>query len=281
VGGDYIYYVRLLTFEFTGAPPLSPVSVPLFDTILTILYANARFVFSGLTVLVASSIWLIRHRNTGTFLLLWCLFASGVLMGAAVGSLYSVPQVFRFAAWLSMLAPYFACFLISRRKGKPWLLNTSQVRAVKVAMLGALVLSIVAVYPMTPLYPKWTDAKPVLEDVEANTIYCVSGVNFLASFSPVYSSRPITTTPRIFADMYSLHPKFTHLDWTGVVSTNLESVTSLSELRNQIVVFDLERSGRQTLPMRAVVLPLLSGGLRTGTLGMVYSNGSFYVAMAP
>jgi hypothetical protein len=113
-----------------------------------------------------------------------------------------------------------------------------------------------------------------------NTIYCISGVNFFVSFYPVNSSQPVTTTPRISADMHSLDPKFMNLDSAGVISTKLESVKSLSELRNQILVFDVERSGRQTLQMRTVVLPLLLGSLRD-TLSVVYSNGFFYVAMAP
>ena len=282
VGGNYFYYVHLLTFEFTGAPALSSVGVPLFDTVLTILYADARFIFSGLMVLVASSIGLIRHRKTGAFIFRWWLFASGGLMGAAVGLGYYAPQILRFASYVSMLAPYFACFLISRQKSKPWLLNTSQVRAIKVAMLAALVLSMIAVYPMSPLYPKWTDGKPVLEDGMANTIYCISGVKFLDSFFPLSSPRALMTTEteRIFADMYSLDPRFTNLDLAGVISTNLDSATSLSELRNHTVAFDVQRSGRLTLRMRTVVLPLLSGGLRD-TLGLVYSNGFFYVAIGP
>lgn len=280
VGENYVYYVNQLIQEFSGfsgPPALSPVSVPLFDTVLIILYANARFIFSGLMALVASLVGLIRHRKTEAFLFYWWLFASAALIGALVGLQFAGYQMYRFAAYASMLAPYFVCFLISRRKGKPWLLNTSHVRAIKIAVLAALVLSMVAVYPMSPLYPKWTDGKPVFEDGLANTIYRISGANFVDSFYPVQSSQHLITTTLIFPVMYSLNPKFTNLAQSGVISAYLDS-GHFTRLGNRIVVFDVERAGRQTLTMRTVVRPLLWRGLND-TLSLIYSNGSFYVAM--
>lgn len=270
-------FVHLLTFRPSGARPLSPVTVPFFDIVLTVLYAYARFIFSGVVALVASSVVLIRHRTTGIFLFFCSLFGAALLMGVIIGTGIYIPSVYRFASYVSMIAPYFACFLISRGKGQPWLLNTRRVRVVKVVIVAVLVVSTVAVYPLTPLYPKY-DGNPVLEDNSVNTIYCLSGVNFFGSFYPLDSSPPVITTGRIFADMYSLYPEFTNLRYS-IISTSLDDVTSLSELRNQMVVFDVERSGTQNLQMRTVVLPLLSGGLRD-TLSVVYSNGFFYVAMA-
>jgi hypothetical protein len=143
-------------------------------------------------------------------------------------------------------------------------------------MLAALVVSMVAVYPLTPLYPKY-EGKPMLEDNDVITIYCVSGVEFLGSFYDVNSGQSVITTHSIVSDMYSLYyPKFinSHID------NSLGDIGSLAELRNRIVVFDVEQSGIQTLRMRTLVLPLLSVGLG-GTLGVVYSNGFFYVGMAP
>lgn len=277
LGPNFLAVVRYLILDLFQVNPLpSAAKVPFIDVVQTILYENARFVFSGLMALVASSVSIRRYRITGTFVFFWWLLVAAVLMGGTILLGYSAPNASRFASYASLVTPYFVCFLISRKKNRAWLLDASQLRLIKVAMFAALIVSMVAVYPVTPLYPKYA-GEPVLEDNLVNSIYVISGVSFFSSFYAVSSFQPVVTTPRIFFQMSSLHPELTHLD---SIRDNLENVTSPTELSNQLVLFDMGRSGPETFQMRMVVLPLLSASLKD-RLGVVYSNGFFYVAVAP
>ena len=150
------------------------------------------------------------------------------------------------------------------------LLSVPRGGIVKVMMLATLIVSMVAVYPITPLYPQ-SGGNPILDDNSANTIYTMSALRY---FFSVYSSDPVITSERIFWQLRSLDPGLTHLGW-NTISPRLEDVTSPVELKHELVLFDTGgKSGTSTLAMRA-----LAPDLRN-TLGVVYSNGFFYIALA-
>jgi len=275
MGPSYVPVLALADFQFTqGTLVISPFQIPFLDVVQTLLFGVTRYIFSGLIALVASLIGLMRYRKTRAFLLFWWLFAAAVLMGVTIVLGFAVTQVYRFVSYASMVAPYFVCLLVSRRKSKAWLLDASRLKLIKATMLAALVLSMIAVYPMTPLYPKY-DGKPILEDNTVNSIFSISGVKFFYSHYAVNSSQSLLTTSGPYSQIISLHPEFTNL---GSISIELSGVHSLTELRNRVIVFDEGKSGINDLGMREIVLPLLSDGERDGTLSVVYSNGFFYVA---
>jgi len=271
VGEEFIYAARDLAFRlFLGSSlPSAAWRFPLTDLIQLVVFMYARPLFSVLLAVTASLIALLRYRRTETFAMFWWLLVSSLLIGGVVALGLTAATVWRFLAYASLTTPYFLCFLISRSRNRLFVSNTPRMRVIKVVMLATLVLSMIAVYPVTPLYPE-SGGSPILDDNSVNSIYVVSALEY---FSNVYSSTPVTTSSRIYWQLMSLDPKLIPLRW-NTISNDLESVTSLAELEGQLVLFDAGgRSGTATIAMRA-----MTGNLRD-RLDIVYSNSFFFIGL--
>jgi hypothetical protein len=271
VGPDFIMILRdIMVTLFLGSPlPSTAGEFPLTDLIQVLLFKYGRFLFSVLAGVGASSIALLRYRKTQTFAMFWWLLAGSLFIGGVVTLGHEAIPVWRFLAYASLVTPYFLCFLVSKGENIAWSLKTPRIRVIKATMLMTLVLSMVAAYPVTPLYPK-SGGRPILDDNSVNSIYAVSGLQY---FSGVYSSGDVITSFRIFWQLLSLHPTLVPLAWNAIFPT-LEYVTSPSELKGELVVFDAGgKSGTSTIAMRT-----LAGNL-TDTLGIIYSNGFLYIAL--
>jgi hypothetical protein len=274
VGQNIIYVVRAFAIDtLTGSPlPSAAGQFPLLDLVQILLLKHGRALFSMLTAVAISSVVLLRKPKTKTFLVFWSLLAGSLLIGVPP-TLGHEFMVHRFLAYGSLVAPYFLCSVLSRQKDPASLLNanTPRIRLLKAAILVGLVVSMVATYPITPLYPKYAGS-PTLDDNDVNSVYVVSALDY---FSSVYSSEPVLTSYRIFWQLLSLHPEVMHLAY-NTISPHLEEVTSPSELKGHFVVFDAGgRSGTATVAMRT----FLAGNL-TDKLAIVYSNGLFYMGIA-
>jgi hypothetical protein len=258
----------LLTTEFftRSSLPSTAERFPLTDLIQLFLFNYTRSLFSVFMALGVSSIALVTYRKTNTFLLFWWLLAGSLLLGAIIGLGFEFGAVWRFLAYASLTTPYFLCRLVSRGKHMGYLLTPR----IRVIMLTVLVISMVAAYPITPLYPV-AGGQPILDDNSVNSVYAVSGLGF---FSSVYSSGRVLTSVRIFSQLMSLHPELAHLGWETIFP-HLEQLGSPAELKEELLLFDAGgQSGTANLAMRA-----LAPDLRN-RLGIIYSNGLFYIAVA-
>lgn len=274
-GQGFMYLARFITIvSLVGSPlPSSAGQFSSLDLIQIFLLKYSRELFSMLTALAISTFILLRHWKTLTFLRFWSLLAGSLLIGVPVTLGIATSEIYRFLAYGSLVAPYFLCSVLSRRKDLASLLNsnTARIRLIKATMLVALVLSMVAAYPITPLYPK-SGGNPILEDNSVNSIYAVSGLDYFAS---VYSSGRVLTSDRIFWQLFSLHPELMHLAYNTISPGLDHGLTSPAALNEKLVLFDAGgKSGTATVAVRA----FLAGNLRN-KLGIVYTNGLFYIAI--
>ena len=273
-GVDYIYATGdLISVFFLGSHvPPTTWEFPLTDVIQLFVFKYARLVFSVLLAVTTSSIALLRYRRTEAFAVFWWLLASSSLLGAIVVLGWNAETGWRFLAYASLTTPYFLCLLISRLRNRFSVPDISRIRVINAMMLATLVLSMIAVYPMTPLYPE-SGGSPILDDNSVNSIYAVTA---LEHFRHVYSSGPVITSVRIKWQLFSLAPELIPLEYY-VISADLENVTSPAELRGQLVLFDSGgRSGTATIAMRALTPQLRD----TPHLDIVYSNSLFFIGLA-
>jgi hypothetical protein len=199
----------------------------------------------------------------------WFLMGGGLLMGTMVALGFGIDNIFRFSMYASIASPFFLCFIISRNRNSRSLLSHPRIRVVGVIMLISILLSTFATYPITPLYPT-VGGSPVLDDNSVNSVFAVSGLKHFAS---VYSSGNVVTSMRIFEQLMSLHPEMLPLAWNEI-SHGLEDL-SPTQVKGELVIFDAGgESGTATLAMRE-----LAPNLRS-RLGIVYTNGFFYLGMA-
>jgi hypothetical protein len=268
-GQPFIYVLRNLAADLFVAPALPPAAAkfPLADLLQIFLFENGRFLFSTLAAIAASSVAVIGFHKTRRFLMYWWLLAIATLIGGLIAaSGLAAVRTWTSFAYASLVTPYFLCFLVSRGVRRARLPSMPRF-SVKAIMFAVLIMSLVAAYPITPLYPQ-SGGRFIIDDNSVNSIYVISGIRF---FSSVYPQSKLITSDRIFHQLISLEPKL----WGKTISLKLESVKSPAELKRELVLFDADgRSGISTLAMSA-----LAPNLRS-TLGVVYSNGYFYIALA-
>jgi len=272
VGDEFIFATLDLSYSlFLGSSlPSAAGGFSLIDLVQVFVFKYARLLFSVLLAVTTSSIALLRYRRTEAFYVFWWLLASSLLIGGVVALGFRAETGWRFLAYASLTTPYFLCFFISRlRNGL--LVSNARIRVAKVMMLAVLVLSMIAVYPITPLYPE-SGGSPILDDNSVNSIYAVSA---LEHFSHAYSSGRVITSARIYWQLLSVAPELIPL--RNMISGDLESVASPAELEGQLVLFDAgERSGTATIAMRALTPQLRD----TPHLDIVYSNSLFFIGLA-
>jgi len=271
VGENLVYTIQGITSElFLGLPiSLAAQQLPFTEVIYTFLLSQSRLVFSVLAAVVASSIALVRRPRAALFRLYWWSLAVSVLMGGVIVLGYDTNNAYRFLAYASLTAPFFLCYVISGRKiSGPK--SPTRMRIIKVVLFATLIVSMVATHPLTPLYPTAHGA-PILDDNDVNSIYAISGLEY---FSSVYSSERVITSHRIFTQLESLHPELMSQAYSTIFP-DLEYATSPTELKKELVIFDSGgKSGTATLAMRVLTSNM------TREIGVVYSNGFFYVGLA-
>jgi hypothetical protein len=279
VGQDLVHVMHGIVSDlFTSSPfPSAAREFPLTILFQLFLFEWGRLLFFTLAAAAVLSVGLVRRWKTGSFLLLRLLLVVALVMSGLVGlgvgwEASGIGNVFRYLTYASLVAPYFLCFLFSRRRHTARL-HTLRIGFIKAIMLATLVMSMVAAYPITPLYPK-AGGQPILDDNSVNTIYALSGIQY---FSSVYSSGSVLTTTNIFWQLMCLHPELVHLSYDTIFPGLGVIVMSPAEVHAHatLVLFHTGgKSGTYTLAMRA-----LAPNLRD-ELGIVYTNGFFYVALA-
>jgi len=257
------------TFFSTSVLPSTASRFTTTELFQLFLLENGRLLLSTLAAVVAMSTAMLRSRKTKIFFMFcWLLGSAVIIWGAIIASGLASVRSWTSFAYASLTAPYFLSLFVWGRMHRHRLLTIPRfpfwIRGVMVAILIA---STVAAYPITPLYPH-TNGNPILDDNSVNSIYTISGLQF---FTAVYSQSRLITSVRIFHQLISLYPALSG----KTISFELENVTSPAELVRELVLFDAgSRSGVSTLAMSSLVPHLKS------KLGIVYSNGYFYIGLA-
>jgi len=271
VGQDLIYVMQEIVSDlFMLSPfPSAALEFPLTTLLQIELFREGRLLVSTLAAAAVLLVGLVGRWKTRGFLMFQLSVMVAIVMGGVVGLGFRFSEIFRYLTYASLVAPYFLCLLFSRRhKARLHMLRIK----FKAIMLATLVMSMVAAYPITPLYPK-SGGQPILDDNGVNSIYALSGLQY---FSSVYSSGRVLTTDAIHWQLMSFHPELVRFGW-NTIFYGLDTVKSLAEVRARatLVLFHMGgKSGTSTLAMRA-----LAPDLRNA-LGIVYTNGFFYVALA-